>query len=176
MPALIHADRILLDTDSMKQTYVDALVELCGKDTLSLWEKKIEVIPGLYETAAKEKDGMKSIFYYTDVCPFLAEGDVALDKLKRNLDIFKESKGEIRLVWHPFTGISDYLKKKAPEVYAKYSEIVEGFRSEGWGVYDESDDGESLLKECVAYYGDPSPYVFYAQMDKKPVMIADIHI
>ena len=176
MPGLINADRILLDSETMKQTYVDALTELCGDDTRDLWESRIEVIPDLYEVAPKEINGMKSIFYYTDVCPFLAEGDVALDKLRRNLEIFKESRDDIRLIWHPFNGISDYLREKAPAVADEYAKIVEGFKSEGWGVYDESGDGDAALDECVAYYGDPSPFVFKAQMDKKPVMIADIHI
>ena len=176
MPGLLHADRILLDSKVMKQTYVDALTELCGKDTLPLWEKKIEVINDLYEVPKKEREGMKSIFYYTDVCPFLAEPDTALSKLKKNLEIFKESREDIRLVWHPFYGIEDYLKKKAPNTYAKYKEIVDAFVSEGWGTYDKSEDGEAVLADCVAYYGDPSPYVYRAQMDKKPVMIADIHI
>ena len=176
MPGLVNADRVLLDSETMKQTYVDSMTELCGKDTRELWEKKIEVIPDLYEIPKKEKNGMKSIFYYTDVCPFLAEGKTALDKLRRNLDIFKESREDIRLIWHPFNGISDYLREKAPETSVEYEKIVDAFKSEGWGVYDESEDGEAVLADCVAYYGDPSPFVYRAQMDKKPVMIADIHV
>ncbi|MCR5099520.1 MAG: LicD family protein [Lachnospiraceae bacterium] len=176
MPGTVHADRILLDSEVMKQTYIDALCALCGKDSRSIWEERIEVVDDLFAVKDKEKSGMKSIFYYTDVCPFLAEGDVALDKLRRNLEIFKESKDDIRLIWHPFDDIEDYLKERVPEVYDQYMSIVNEFLDQGWGVYDKTADGESVLADCVAYYGDPSPYVYQAQLDKKPVMIADIHI
>ena len=176
MPGTVHADRILLGTEWMKTIYKRALMDLCGKDTEEIWEDRIEVSPEILTDDVKEASGMKSIFYYTDVCPFLAEPEKAIDKLKRNLEIFKESSGDIRLIWHPFNGIDEYMQKKAPDTYEIYKGLVDEFKNEGWGVYDEREDGDAVMDECAAYYGDPSPYVFHAQITGKPVMIADINI
>ena len=176
MPGTVHADRILLDSETMKKTYIEALCTLCGKESREIWEKRIEVVDDLFKEESEEQNGMKSIFYYTDVCPFLAESDAALDKLRRNLEIFKESKDGVRLVWHPYEKIEEYMKEKAPEAYEEYKKVVDEFTAEGWGTYDLSEDGAAVMSSCSAYYGDPSPYVYQAQMEKKPVMIADIHI
>jgi hypothetical protein len=34
---------------------------------------------------------MKILFYFTDLLPFLSKPDKAIDKLQRNLEIFRES-------------------------------------------------------------------------------------
>ena len=43
MPGVVHADRIILPHDYMKDIYINALCELCGEDTRGLWESRIEV-------------------------------------------------------------------------------------------------------------------------------------
>ena len=175
MPGTIHADRILVSEEYMKRIYVDALVSLVGEDTREVWENRVEVVENLF-TEDERKRGEKSIFYYTDVCTFLTKGDAAVDKLDRNIGIFKESKEDVKLVWHPAPKTEETLSEKLPEIYKKYKEIVDKFVSEGWGIFDNNNDGEETMNQCSAYYGDPSQYVYQAQMEKKPVMIASVDV
>ncbi len=41
VPGLIHADKVILQSGQMRQTYIDCLTEFAGEDTRSLWEEKI---------------------------------------------------------------------------------------------------------------------------------------
>ena len=41
MPGVVWADRIVLQSEAMKQSYVDYLSDWAGEDTRSMWEEKI---------------------------------------------------------------------------------------------------------------------------------------
>ena len=110
---------------------------------------------------------MKKIFYYTDVTPLLGRGDAAIEKMIRNLKTFKAASGEIKLVWHPWSGTE------------RYHRIVEEYRTEAWGDMDESssfDKARETLLTCDGYYGDVSDLVYEAQKAGIPVMLQDIDV
>ncbi len=122
---------------------------------------------------------MKKIFYYTDVLPFLAKGDKAIEKLQRNLEIFREAKDNIRLVWHPWSKTEEYLKINKSSVTEKYNEIVKKYQEEGWGDFDEAGTYQEtldVLLKCDGYYGDTSDMAYEAQNAKIPVMLQNIEI
>ena len=122
---------------------------------------------------------MKKILFYTDVLPFLSRDIDAINKLKRNLEIFKTASENLRLVWHPWVGTEEYLKINRSKVSGDYKRIVERFCQEGWGEFDASDTyqkARDVLFECDAYYGDPSDLAYEAQAAKKPVMLQNIDI
>ena len=81
---------------------------------------------------------MKRIFYFTDVLPILAKGEVALDKLEKNLKLFREYKDKAELIWHPWSGIEEYLEINASTCIERYRRIVQEYSKEGWGILDES--------------------------------------
>ena len=120
---------------------------------------------------------MKKIFYYTDVLLFLARGDDAVDKLKRNLVIFKETSENIRLVWHPFSRTEEFLRMNKASVTDEYMSIVLQYKKEGWGDFDTAkglDKTKEILFKCDAYYGDVSDLTYEAQNAKMPVMLQNI--
>ncbi len=122
---------------------------------------------------------MKKMFYYTDVLPFLARGKDAIDKLSRNLETFHDASGDIKLVWHPWSGTDKYLERNNSSVRIRYNEIVRKFSEEGWGELDLSDtfgDAKKVLLSCDAYYGDVSDLIYEAQNAKIPVMIQNIDV
>ena len=122
---------------------------------------------------------MRKIFYYTDVLPFLSREKEAIEKLKRNLQVFKASSGEVHLVWHPWTETEAYLKINKSGVVEEYRNIVDEYSSAGWGEFDTSDSYEAVkevLLGCDGYYGDPSDLAYEAQHAKIPVMFQNLEI
>ncbi len=122
---------------------------------------------------------MKKIFYYTDVLPFLGREDAAIDKLKRCLKIFRDSSDKVRLVWHPCSETEKYLTLNNSSVLDRYRIIVDTYRKECWGDFDESnsyDDVKKVLITCDGYYGDVSDLAYEAQKSGLPVMLQDIDI
>ena len=122
---------------------------------------------------------MKKVFYYTDALPFLSKERQAIDKLQRNLEIFKEARDNIRLVWHPWSKTEEYLRRNNCAVTDEYLAILRSFCEESWGDLDETDnydDAKEVLLTCDAYYGDSSDMVYDAQNAKMPVMLQNIEV
>lgn len=119
------------------------------------------------------------IYYYTDMLPFLARGQAAIEKLERNLALFRDASEEIGLIWHPYSKTEEYLRRNGSPVLDAYLEILECYRREGWGILEETGDLSEVrrsLLSCSGYYGDVSDLVYEAQTAGIPVMLQDIDI
>ncbi len=122
---------------------------------------------------------MKKLFYYTDVLPFLSKKEVAIDKLKRNLMLFRDSCDSIYLVWHPWSKTAEYLSLNGSEVLDEYLSEVQQFVDEGWGELDKTctyQEAKNVMLGCDAYYGDPSDLAYDAQIAKLPVMLQNFDV
>ncbi len=119
---------------------------------------------------------MKKILFYTDLMPFLSDSEKALSKLQKNLEIFKSYNNEIRLVWHPYSRTEEFLKLNNCEFIDDYLKIIDYFKTNDLGEYNEQDDYAELARTCDAYYGDYSDMIPYFQENNKPVMIQNINL
>ena len=63
-----------------------------------------------------------------------------------------------------------------PELLAEYEEIVNAYRQEGWGIYDDTSDLERAITYTDGYYGDKSSVVQLYEKQKKPMMIQNVKI
>ncbi|MCR5508944.1 MAG: hypothetical protein K6F34_09680 [Lachnospiraceae bacterium] len=117
---------------------------------------------------------MKKIFYYTDILPLLSKGEAAVDKIKRSLELFKRSAGQVTLIWHPWSRTEEYLKLNDSPVIDSFIEMTERFINEDWGILDRNDsvsEAMNVLLDCDAYYGDAGELMLGALNAGKPVMI-----
>ena len=58
-----------------------------------------------------------------------------------------------------------------PELLTDYMEIVKRYRSEGWGIYDDTSDLERAVAYTDGYYGDLSSVVQLYEKSYKPIML-----
>ncbi|MCR5233273.1 MAG: hypothetical protein K6E53_05135 [Lachnospiraceae bacterium] len=122
---------------------------------------------------------MKKIFYYTDLLPFLSKEQAAIDKLKRNLEVFRQHADKITLIWHPYTKTAEYLRLNNSSVLSDYQDIVDNYKLTAWGVLDDipsPDRVRDILLSCNAYYGDVSNFMYDAMDAGLPVMIQNTDI
>ena len=57
--AVINADRVIVESDDMRQFYVDKLIEMCGEETRGYWEQKVlnmEDVVGSGDVTEKSDD------------------------------------------------------------------------------------------------------------------------
>lgn len=196
VPAVLYADKVIVQSEQMKQVYVKVLTKWQGEHTKQKWEEKILglgspkmdkvanskkedlEIPKEWQSIIQKADGSskKVIFYNTSLSAFLQHSDSYLKKIEDVLKVFWEEKEEIALLWRPHPLMQTTMKSMRPEIEEKYLKIVQKYRDEKWGIYDDTPDLDRAIRLADAYYGDPSSVVQLCQKVGMPVMIQDVDI
>lgn len=230
MPGVMCADEVWLYSEKLRGLYVKKLVEFSGEEYGGLWEEKIKVVDWpndrKFEPAVSEirktwdsfrntlgsgwtghvQDELgeipkKLILYQPVFSSFVEYGERMLEKLERNLKIFKDSSDSIVLIWLEQRPLKQDLVKIDEKVAAEYRKLVDEFIQEGYGVFisDFVSDNEYKLPSfvtflenegirkgatleriaieiCDAYYGDGDYVARQFTLEKKPVMIQNVEI
>lgn len=197
-PAVLNADKVIVQSEQMKQVYVKVLTEWMGEDTRQKWEEKILglgspkldkvantkkedlEIPKEWLKVIKKSDGSwkKVIFYNTSLSAFLKNSDTYFDKVEDVLQIFKENKDDIALLWRPHPLFMQTLESMRAELKERYIQIVQKYKMEQWGIYDKSVELDRAIAVSDAYYGDASSVVQLCQEVGMPILIqsSDVYL
>lgn len=193
-PGVIHADRVVVQSEDMRKIYINTLVKYAGEDSRKVWEDKIlglgspkvdkvlstrkedVEIPAEWFPVIEKPDGSrkKIIFYNTSVAALLAHGDRVLDKMEDVFRVFYENREEVALLWRPHPLIQATIESMRPQLWKRYLGIVEGYRSESWGIYDDTADMDRAVALSDGYYGDGSSIVELYRATGKPVMFQNL--
>ena len=108
--------------------------------------------------------------------PFLSNSEKALDKIRRNFSVFEENKDNIRIIWHPYTRTEEFLKLNNCDCIDEYKKLIDYYKNNDLGDFNEDDNFESIADLCDAYYGDFSDIISFFSKKNKPVMIQNIDL
>ncbi len=195
-PGVLNADKVIVESEDVRQIYIKALTKEMGAASRSKWEEKILglgspkfdkvintkkedlEIPEEWLKIIQKPDGSwkKIIFYNTSIGTLLNDNEKMLEKMKQVFGIFKENQDKVALLWRPHPLIQATVSSMRPQLWKAYEKIVEQYRSESWGIYDDSADMDRAVVLSDAYYGDRSSVVYLYQKTGKPVMIQDSDI
>ena len=90
--------------------------------------------------------------------------------------MFRE-RDDVVLLWRPHPLLPATIKSMAPEMQDRYRMIVDGYKKEGWGIYDDTPDMDRSIAISDAYYGDDSSSVIALyKATGKPVMAWDLNV
>ncbi|MBR2046597.1 MAG: hypothetical protein IJ958_10785 [Agathobacter sp.] len=186
-PAVMNADTVIVQSEDMKQIYVNVLSEELGEQTRAKWEKKIlglgspksdkimntrkedVEVPEEWMKIIQKPDGSwkKIIFYNIGLGAFLQNHEIMLDKIESVLKTFKENKDEVALLWRPHPLYKSTIEAMRPEYGTRYQAIVDKYKEEGWGIFDDTPDMNRAVALSDAYYGDHSSVArLYKQLGK----------
>lgn len=197
-PGVLHADQVVVQSENMRKIYVDVLAEYTKEHgfTRKYWEDRILGLgsPKMDKVLSTHKENVeipeewrkiiekgngewkKIILYNNSVTALLKEEDKMLRKMKDVFHVFEQNKEEVALLWRPHPLIQATIESMRPELWEQYREIVEWYRKEGWGIYDDTAELDRAIALCDGYYGDQSSLVQLCQEAGKPVMIQDVEI
>lgn len=202
-PGVINADKVIVQSEKMKQIYVNEYLKaaqangLQGKhidrkyleekflglgspkfDKVQNTKKEDLEIPEDWLKIIEKPDGSwkKIIFYNTSIAALLEYNEKMLVKMKDVFRIFKENKDEVALLWRPHPLIKTTVSAMRPQLWMEYEKIVKQYKEEGWGIYDDSSDMDRAVVLSDAYYGDGSSVVQVYQELNKFFMIQNIDI
>lgn len=198
VPGVLYSDQIIVQSEAMKEAYIKALMnfELTKDVPREHWENKIlgtgspkfekvlntkkeELdIPKEWLKLIVKDDGTwkKVVFYNTSVAALLKNSEQMLVKMKDVFRIFYEYRDKITLLWRPHPLIPATIESMRVELRTEYQQIVEKYRAEGWGIYDDTPDLDRAIILCDAYYGDNSSVVQLCLKAGKPVMVQNASI
>lgn len=199
MPGVVRADVVYVQSENMREVYIQKLTDFAGSDTQAIWEKKIAVTEQteydnvnckISETeqnqpvnsadidTQKTKTVKKKIAFFVQVGLTIQYGDEMLKKLQSILTIFRDSQEKVELIWIGDRERDVFLKEYDSEFAEKYEAVIKEFVKEGWGRYlDRTDASVSeVVAMCDAYYGSASHIALEFEVKKKPVMIMDVEV
>lgn len=196
VPGVLYADKVIVQSENMRQIYINVLSEQYGEETRQEWENKILglgspkydkvqstrkddlEIPREWLKIIEKPDGSwrKIILYNTSVGALLKQEEKMLEKMRSVFQVFLEAKDDVALLWRPHPLIEETISSMRPQLWEEYYKMVEEYKSEGWGIYDDSPELERAIALCDAYYGDYSSLVQLCQEAGKPIMIQNVDI
>lgn len=194
LPGILHADRVIVESEEVRQVYLEEIrrfeeEEHCPglfgdleQKILGLGSPKLDRVRSMAKDSVQvpktwepllelQKQGRKKVILYnTSIEAFCQHGAVYVEKIRSVLQTFKTSR-EVILLWRPHPLLMQTIRSMGAELYPAYRELVQRYRQEGWGIYDDTPDAERAIALSDAYYGDWSSLVTLYQATGKPIMI-----
>ena len=186
-PGGFNADRTIVQSEAMKKVYVNVLTRHTNADR-EYWEEHILGLgsPKFDKVAESRKEdfqlpeeweriikGRKTVLYNTGLTAMLEHTAAYCGKIRSALETFKNQKG-VALWWRPHPLLQATFRSMHSDLQAEYDAIVEKYRVEGWGIYDDTVELERAIAWTDAYYGDMSSVVQLYEKMGKTVMIQNI--
>ncbi len=173
-PGPVYADEVIVQSENIKEQYVNALTGFAGEDTREVWQKKIHT-DGFPKEPERNRSGGKRILYCIGANELTGHKDRFAETLKNKLRIFDEAGDGIQISVSLYPDRREEWKKTdaalADEVFRLIDSAVSGKK------YDEitvtASDADAAASSYDAYYGSPSPLVPAFVLQGKPVMLAN---
>lgn len=191
---VLNSHKTIVQSEAMKQVYVNLLCKEFGEQHREMWESKIlglgspkldkiskmtrenVAIPDEWKLVLDKPDGTrkKVVLYNTGVSALLEHREKMLEKMRNSLHIFYENREQIALLWRPHPLIQATIASMLPGLWTEYEKLLEEYRQAGWGIYDDTADLNRAIALADAYYGDMSSVVMLFKQVKKPVLRQDV--
>lgn len=183
MPGVVHADKVIVQSEGMKESYVDYLSEWAGEETRSMWEEKIlgqgspldDVEPELPERPAEWGD-KKVMLYHISGNSLMEHKEKMLAKMEKTMEEFEVQAEKIRVIWLQDTQMQQRLAPRIPEIFAGYVEAVAKWQECPWVTVFSAEDEEKAVQLADAFYGDAGKSAQLMKQASKPVMLQNVEI
>ena len=180
--AVRHADIIIAQSEPVRKTYAKYAGE---KKVIALGSPKIDkvintkredqLIPDEWKKLTYKPDGTKKkiVLYLSSIGAVLGGEKLYLAKLRSVFEIFRNNDNAV-LWWrpHPLSAIT--FQSMRPRLLKEYLAIVESYKREGFGIFDDTPDLHRAVALSDAYYGDSSSVLILYCATGKPMMLQNV--
>lgn len=196
VPGVINADKVIVQSEAMRQIYIDILTRHVnqyrrsdwGKKILGLGSPKIDKVfntkreklemPGEWmQTLHKQNGSLKKVVLYnTSINALLKHGEKMLKKIEDVFYLFEQYSENVTLLWRPHPLIKRTIESMCPQFIEKYQALLDMFQRDGNGIYDDTPDLHRAISISDAYIGDSSSLVALYQETGKPIMLQNADV
>lgn len=199
LPGTMYADKVIVQSEKVRQTYIEEFHKFekenncqgmfgnVEKKFLALGSPKFDKvknskiedfeIPSEWsDLIIKEDGGRKNVVLYnTTLTAMLKNTESMIKKIKNTISIFKKNQ-EVVLLWRPHPLLEATLKSMRPELLEEYRKVVEEYKGENVGIFDDSAELYRAITLSDAYYGDRSSVTELYKHTGKPIMIQNVGV
>lgn len=181
-PGVVNADKVIVQSEGMKQSYVDYLSEWAGEDTRSIWEEKILGLGSPLDDVVEEIErpaewGQKKVLlYHISGNGLFEHKEKMLQKIQNTLEIFEGQSDKLQILWLQDMQMRQRLESRVPETFQGYVELLEEFQSKPWVTLLRAEEEETAVKLADAFYGDGSKSAQLMKQEHKPVMLQNVDV
>ena len=176
-PGVVNADKVIVQSQGMKQSYVDYLSEWAGEDTRVIWEEKILGLGSPLDDVVEEIERpaewgeKKIILYNVSGNGLLEHGEKMLKKIQRTMETYAEQAENLQILWLQDFQVRQRLEKRIPEIFQGYVKILEEYQDKSWVTLLRAEEDETAVKFADAFYGDAGKCAQMMQQASKPVLL-----
>ena len=187
VPGCYYAHKVIMQSDAIRDSYAKNLEEYFQTSNEKPNDKLITLGNPKYDKVAGAQRGSytlpdewsrlindrKIVLFNTTVTGLLQGGQMYINKIRDVLKIFR-SRDDVILWWRPHPLVGQTLRSMRPSLAVKYTDIVEEYKQEAYGIFDETPDLHRSIAWCDAYYGSSSSVVTLFGDTGKPIMIINL--
>ncbi len=183
MPGVVNADKVIVQSETMKQSYVDYLSNWAGEDTRTIWEEKIlgtgsplDDINDADELRPAEWKDKKVLLYYISGNGLMEHKEKMFAKMQSSMELFEAQSDKLQIIWLQDLELEQRLGKRAPELLRQYKEAVLAAEKKAWITVMEDSEKETAVRMSDAFYGDGGKSAQLMRSASKPVMLQNVNV
>ncbi len=189
LPGTVQADEVWLQSENVRKKYIKYYKEQIPNATdadkfIVVKSSKLNTFSDTQEDIPEEwkklifKDGikLKVIFFNTHLsCLMKQNSEKFFAKIEEIFGLFKNNNNMV-LLWRPHPLTLSTIRSMNPEVEKQYLDIIQKFKDEQIGIFDDSPDIHRAINISDAYYGSTSSVVEMFKIREKPIMIMNLNV
>ncbi len=157
LPGVKNSWKTIVQSEDLKQQYIkngirQEQVEALGSPKFDMVLKAQKEYTGV-PTEWSVLSGKKVYFYNTHLDGLMNHVDLFLDKVQGIIECIGRHPNTA-LLWRPHPLSLETLQTFHPEAYSRYVELIEKFKRDGNGVYDDTPSLERTIAVSDAYIGE----------------------
>ncbi len=188
-PAVLNSDLVIVQSENIRQVYINVLLRYSTQKDRKYWEDHIIGLGSpKYDKAFADKENLqipkawlkilkkpdktfkKVVFFNLGLNSVQKFKEQFIDKVEESLNIFKEHKDEITLLWRPHPLFSSMISEMLPELKERYESIINNYKRDEWSIFDETPDINRALAMSDAYFGDGSSVAKLYAITGRPIL------
>lgn len=199
LPGVMYAHYVIVQSEEIRQHCIDEYKRLdkklgwsgrygkANKKYIALGSPKFDKminakpedfeLPDEWQHLICKPDGSKKIviLYNTHALTWLRTGDRYFEKVKQVFDTFRNRHDAV-LWWRPHPHTELNFRARQPQWLDKYLNLVNEYKCDAFGIYDDTEDLHRAISMTTGYYGDLSSLAALYRCTGKPILFQNTYL
>ena len=189
LPGTFYAHRVILESDMVRDFYIRNYEKLVKDNSCNIEEKFVALGSPKYDKVINTRredcrlpsewqdliGNRQVVLYNTTVASIISKEFTTAQLLDKLRSVFRtfEHRDDMVLWWRPHPLSEAVFKTMKASMLLEYKEIVCKYRSDGFGIYDDTADLHRAIAWSDVHYGDENSVMRMFAVTGKPVFIQD---